>query len=258
MADKYFTQIKDELIRSTKLTPHEKAVLFVLLSYGSCKEIYVNQNKIAEQANLSRISVVRAISALRKKKLIETEMKPDRSTLVYTLDDNVVVSQSNNVVVSESNKGCITEQQGVVSESDTRDRRVSNKRLDIKEKEIIKKKKARDDTLAIRMIEIFNEVNGKNHSVNNETHLLNCHQIIKALAKMGFRGEDAVLEKVRYVCENKKRHEETSDYWKNNKITTVFRKSKFLAYMEEEKHGELRTASSEAFLKRVYGRDYCD
>lgn len=121
MPEEYFTQIMNDIIRSDKLTPNDKAVFNLLISYNYHEEIFVNQKTIAKESNMSRASVMRSLDKLRALKMITTEIKPDRSTLVYKIDTALVVSQSN--------KGCITEQQGVVAESDTINKEVNNKEL---------------------------------------------------------------------------------------------------------------------------------
>lgn len=131
MAEIYYTKILDELIRSDKLTPNEKVVLFVLLTYGDCEEIFISQKRLAKESSMSRKLVMSAVEGLRKKKYLSTTIKPDRSTLIYKLNTKLVVPKTDNVV-TKSNKGCSQIGQGVVPKSDTSIKSISNKRLNIK------------------------------------------------------------------------------------------------------------------------------
>jgi uncharacterized phage protein (TIGR02220 family) len=197
MPDKYFTQIKDELIRSDKLTPHEKAVLNVLLSYGDCKEIFIGQSRLAKESNMSRKTVNAAVKSLTKKKLISTRLKPDRSTLVYMLNTEVVVTESDNVVTL-SDKGCNGKLQGVVTESDTSNKSISNKTID---KENNKKKVSPEEIPFTEILEYLSKVSGKRHNVNK----LN-KKYISGRWRDGHRLPD--FKKVIDVCNAK---------WKDNK-----------------------------------------
>jgi predicted transcriptional regulator len=141
MPENRFTQIKNELIRSEFLTPNEKTVLFVLMSYGNCDEIFIGQKKLAEQSRMSRKTVVATVKSLKDKKFITTKLKPDRSTLIYKLNIDRVVTLSNNVV-TDLHKGCNGKLQGVVTDLHTSNTSISNTIL---EKE--KKKKEKSDDL---------------------------------------------------------------------------------------------------------------
>jgi Fe2+ or Zn2+ uptake regulation protein len=223
MADN-FTQIKNELIRSTKLTPKEKAVLFVLLSYGDCEEIYLNQKTLAKQANTSRASVIRALDKLRKLKMINTTIKPDRSTLLYELSTGVVVSHSNKVV-AQSDRGCTTQQQGVVAQSDTSNKSISNKTIDKKDG-LVK------DEIITKVILLWNDISGKNKNLNPTTQQYR-KAVSWCLKQFNGLSDSEKLAKFRFVFENKKRMYEDPDHiFSHFELPTLLRQGKFMGNVD--------------------------
>jgi hypothetical protein len=143
MTIEYYTKIRDDIIRSEKLTPKERSVLFVLLSYEkNCAEIFIGQKRLAKESGMKRKSVIDAVKGLKKKGLLKTEIKVDRSSLHYKLTDKVVVPKLDNVV-SKTDRGCPKMTQGVVSKPDTSIINKSINKLDIKK--TTKKKPAGDN-----------------------------------------------------------------------------------------------------------------
>jgi DNA-binding transcriptional regulator YhcF (GntR family) len=107
-----------------------------------------------------------------------------------------------------------------------------------KKKKDKKEKTARVKTLASAFIGIFNNVNGSKHNINGVGFIEHISKLVKELIKMKLSDEE-MMQTARRVCENKKRFAEQNDYWStNNKIDTIYRKSKFLVYMLEEPHQE--------------------
>jgi hypothetical protein len=87
-----------DLIFSQKLSPNEKVLLLVLIMWeedvrkGKIMDIHPGQKLLAEQCNMGIKSVRRAIDGLKKKKLVNTKLKANRSSLLYTLSTAVVKS----------------------------------------------------------------------------------------------------------------------------------------------------------------------
>jgi uncharacterized phage protein (TIGR02220 family) len=157
MTAKNFTQIRNDIIRNDSLTPHEKAVLSVILSYGSCEKIYISQAVIAKESNMSRDMVHRIIKKLKKEKYINTVIQPDRATLEYELLSKAVTDGISKVT-DEKRRGYGQERQGGTDEDDTSNKSISNKSIVIKKK--IKKK---DDIPYQEIIDYLNtKLNKKN------------------------------------------------------------------------------------------------
>jgi uncharacterized phage protein (TIGR02220 family) len=172
-----FTQIKNELIRNEKLTPNEKVVLFVLMTYGNCDEIFVGQKKLAVQSGMSRKLVMKAIEGLRKKRYLKTKRKVDRSTLRYELNTEKVVPISDKPV-TKKDKACSQIGQGVVPKSDTSNKSISNKNID--------KEPSAENIPYKKIIDRFNqECNGKFKHTTRDTQTK-----IRARWNEGFRYED--------------------------------------------------------------------
>lgn len=75
-----FYRLFKTIARIKSLTPAEKMVLSVILSYtDDGKEFYMSNNKLAMEVGMNYSSVVRVISSLRDKKFIKTYKVIDKS-----------------------------------------------------------------------------------------------------------------------------------------------------------------------------------
>jgi uncharacterized phage protein (TIGR02220 family) len=156
MAEEYFTQIWNELIRSKKLTPNEKAVLNVILSYNSLDKIYLKQQTIADEANMHRDTAHRTIKSLKDKGFISTKGTPDRATLLYKL--------LTKVVTAKNDKGYCLNRQGVTAETDSSNKELSNIKLEIGKP----KKISPEDKIPYKQIlDYLNEKAKRNYSPVN-------------------------------------------------------------------------------------------
>jgi uncharacterized phage protein (TIGR02220 family) len=200
---KHYTKIMDELIRSDKLTPNEKAVLSVLISYADCEQIYLKQSTIAKQSNMSRDTVNRVIKSLRKGKYIKTVEIPDRSNLEYKVLYGQVTADSDRGV-SNTDRGCGKFRQGVTADSDSSIKRSSIKNID-KEKD--KKEKKPAAAVCEAIIAYLNDKAGRKFEVSNEDH----HKYIRSRWK-----KYPDIEKFKFVidvcCAKWKGNEEMQDY----------------------------------------------
>ena len=133
MADKGYSKIRNDIIRNPYLSPNEKIILILLISYQNCEKIYMSQNTIANQLGIERKTVNRVIKLLEEKKYIKTEILPDRSSLLYILYSKAVVPEMDKVV-PETDRGCTQNGQGVVPKKDTIKKSIKKKILKGKEK----------------------------------------------------------------------------------------------------------------------------
>jgi len=251
--DKYFTQIRNKLIRSGSLTPYDKAVLFVLMSYGSCEKIYLSQSEIAKQANMSRDMVHKTVKKLKEKRYINTVEQIDRATLEYKLLYKAVTDTISRVT-DENDRGYGQERQGGTDENDTSNKSISNKSRVIKD--IVEKKNALDD-LVDKVILMWKEKSGQNKiQLTTKSYR---KQIKTAIKDLALSEESDILSAFAFVFDNKGAQAADEEYrlfsqaaWN---LTTLTRPANFMRYYEEPEHKSAEELDKEE-AARVYNVIY--
>lgn len=232
----YVGKLKNSFICDKRLTAYDIRVYLSLKKWETWGKP-VTIETMAKEIKMTRKTFSKSIDNLEALKYISVERNTNWDCNKYSIlkkgHANDVPPDGNEIPTTEGKDLPINDGNEIPLLSITSNIPIK------KEKKINKKKKARDNSLAVRMIEIFNEVNGKDSGkyTANVTIIELCNKVVKGLAACGVNGEDAVLVKTRFVCENKKRQHDDKDYfWNHNKIATIFAKKNFLSYMEEDEY----------------------
>lgn len=108
--------------------------------------------------------------------------------------------------------------------------------------------------LSGKVITLFNKIkaNGRDHDIENETHVKKFGIIIKALSKKGFKTDEQVLNEFERVFKHKKlQHDNQDHHWDHFRITTLSAKENFMAYRDEDEKEGIDLDEPSEWSKRV-------
>jgi predicted transcriptional regulator len=266
-----FTVIANKILRDGKLSIYEKVLFAVLLSYNGGDKIYPSHATLAKQAGISQRQTIRTLKQLKDKGYILIKRDPSYRSNIYTLTKKGMPDSHTDM--THSHRGGDSQSQGGVTHSHTINKSIINKSIkkDYIYKGNSKKHSQADEVLNIpntptkkrassasskprkpalsqaqikkegkysdlitQIIELFNAVSGSNLSFYVLIYRTLCLTCIKCLRIERGASDGELLDRFKYVFENKKKqYDDPDNILSCYNLPMLLAKKNFNKYLDE-------------------------